>query len=125
MLGLALTELILDSEDQMEVFLTLLERKTERGASVSAAAPRWTMMGPSPTFKVQKPPPLLEVVVAAPLASCWLRLYCQAHAEFIALFFLLRLITIMGKLGRDKWINLEKMQPFTSLVLKSNNTLAF
>lgn len=39
---------------------------------------------------------------------CCLRLYCQADAEFIALFFLLQLVTIMGKLSQVEWINLKK-----------------
>lgn len=65
----------------------------------------FTMMRQNQTsLKVPKPQPMLDIVVAF-LASCWLRLNCRADAEFIALFFLLQLITIMGKLCQYKWIN--------------------
>lgn len=68
--------------------------------------------------------PLLDTVVA-PLASCWLCLCCSADAEFIALFFLLQLITTMGKWSQDKWINVRNAAVHNSFVCKSNNKVAF
>lgn len=50
----------------------------------------------------------MQGIVVASLASCSLCLNCSADAEFIALFFLLLLITIMGKLCQYEWINPEK-----------------
>lgn len=82
------------------------------------------MMRQSQTLKVQKPQPLLDIVVAS-LAICWLSLNCKADAEFIALFFLLLLITIMGELCQHKWINPKNATIHIAFVLKSYTKLAF